>query len=146
MVEKASSSSTILLASLATSVPAMPIARPTSAFFSDGASLVPSPVMATTSLRSCSSSTILYLSSGRAPRGKAEGQRPHRPLSRTTNPVLARLPGLGSPGPCRAVVGQVARAVVQHPLGRALDQGHQLAAVLDDRRHPLALGGEVDLV
>ena len=34
-----------MLASLATSVPAMPIARPTSAFFSAGASLVPSPVI-----------------------------------------------------------------------------------------------------
>ena len=50
MVANESSSRTILLASLATSVPAMPIARPTSAFFSAGASLVPSPVMATTSL------------------------------------------------------------------------------------------------
>lgn len=36
-------------ASLATSVPAMPIAKPTSAFFSAGPSLVPSPVTATTS-------------------------------------------------------------------------------------------------
>ena len=35
-------------ASLATSVPAIPIANPTSAFFSAGASLVPSPVTATT--------------------------------------------------------------------------------------------------
>ena len=37
-------------ASLATSVPAMPMAKPTSASLSAGASLVPSPVTATTSL------------------------------------------------------------------------------------------------
>lgn len=35
-------------ASLATSVPAIPIAKPTSAFLSAGASFVPSPVTATT--------------------------------------------------------------------------------------------------
>ena len=66
MVLNASSSRTILLASFATSVPAMPIARPTSAFFSAGASLVPSPVMATTCFCSWSSFTMRYLSSGRA--------------------------------------------------------------------------------
>ncbi|KAH9529988.1 hypothetical protein DERF_003834 [Dermatophagoides farinae] len=37
-------------ASLATSVPAMPMAKPTSAIFNAGASFVPSPVTATTSL------------------------------------------------------------------------------------------------
>mmetsp|Transcript_797 Transcript_797/g.2170 ORF Transcript_797/g.2170 Transcript_797/m.2170 type:complete len:204 (-) Transcript_797:1212-1823(-) len=45
---KLSSSSTMSHASLAICVPEMPIAKPTSARLSAGASLVPSPVMATT--------------------------------------------------------------------------------------------------
>ena len=53
MVAKLSSSSVMPAASLLTSVPAMPIAMPTSAFFSAGASLTPSPVIATTSPRFC---------------------------------------------------------------------------------------------
>ena len=48
MVAKESSSITISLASLDTSVPAMPMAMPTSAFLMAGASLMPSPVTATT--------------------------------------------------------------------------------------------------
>mmetsp|Transcript_36044 Transcript_36044/g.85521 ORF Transcript_36044/g.85521 Transcript_36044/m.85521 type:complete len:229 (-) Transcript_36044:151-837(-) len=51
-------------ASFATSVPDMPIASPTSASFSAGASLVPSPVTATTSFWLCSSETRRCLSSG----------------------------------------------------------------------------------
>ena len=47
MVEKLSSVRIITAASLVTSVPVMPIAMPMSAFFSAGASLTPSPVMAT---------------------------------------------------------------------------------------------------
>ena len=50
MLVKLSSVRMMSEASLATSVPAMPMAKPTSAFFSAGASLVPSPVTATTSL------------------------------------------------------------------------------------------------
>lgn len=49
---------------LATSVPVMPIANPTSAFFSAGASFVPSPVTATTSPLSRRAVTSAYLSSG----------------------------------------------------------------------------------
>jgi hypothetical protein len=64
MVAKLSSSSTISAASLETSVPVIPIATPMSAFFSAGASLTPSPVMATISPRSCSAVTILNLCSG----------------------------------------------------------------------------------
>jgi len=45
---KLSSNKMIPAASLATSVPAIPMAKPTSAFFKAGASLVPSPVTATT--------------------------------------------------------------------------------------------------
>lgn len=47
---KLSSSKTISEAFLATSVPAIPIEKPTSAFLRAGASLVPSPVTATTPL------------------------------------------------------------------------------------------------
>ena len=48
MEEKLSSSRMMPDAYLATSVPAIPMAKPMSAFLSAGASLVPSPVMATT--------------------------------------------------------------------------------------------------
>lgn len=49
---------------LATSVPAIPIAKPTSAFFRAGASFVPSPVTATTYPLSFNPVTKAYLSSG----------------------------------------------------------------------------------
>ena len=51
-------------ASLATSVPVIPMAKPTSAFLRAGASLVPSPVTATTLFSSLSPVTNMYLSSG----------------------------------------------------------------------------------
>mmetsp|Transcript_51144 Transcript_51144/g.128402 ORF Transcript_51144/g.128402 Transcript_51144/m.128402 type:complete len:223 (-) Transcript_51144:2247-2915(-) len=51
-------------APLATSVPAMPIAVPMSAALSAGASLTPSPVMATTPPCRCSDRTMAILSSG----------------------------------------------------------------------------------
>src|ERR1035441_515024 len=54
----------ISAACLATSVPVIPIANPTSAFLSAGASFVPSPVTATTSPSSLSPVTNRYLSSG----------------------------------------------------------------------------------
>jgi hypothetical protein len=52
------------LASLATSVPAIPMATPISACFSAGASLTPSPVIATNSPRSWSAVTIFNFCSG----------------------------------------------------------------------------------
>ena len=61
---KLSSSRIMAAASLATYVPAIPMAKPTSAFFRAGASLVPSPVAATTSPLSFSPVTRAYLSSG----------------------------------------------------------------------------------
>mmetsp|Transcript_12307 Transcript_12307/g.35035 ORF Transcript_12307/g.35035 Transcript_12307/m.35035 type:complete len:205 (-) Transcript_12307:2124-2738(-) len=64
MDEKLSSKMTISAASFATSVPAIPIARPTSASFIAGASFVPSPVTDTTSPRAFRVLTSLYLSSG----------------------------------------------------------------------------------
>jgi hypothetical protein len=62
---KLSSSSIIAEASRATYVPVMPIANPTSAFFSAGASFVPSPVTATTLPNYLSPVTRAYLSYGR---------------------------------------------------------------------------------
>mmetsp|Transcript_4355 Transcript_4355/g.13564 ORF Transcript_4355/g.13564 Transcript_4355/m.13564 type:complete len:216 (+) Transcript_4355:417-1064(+) len=61
---KLSSRMTMSDASLATSVPVMPIDRPTSDTLSAGASLVPSPVTATTSPISLSADTSRYLSLG----------------------------------------------------------------------------------
>ena len=64
MVAKLSSARIILAASLATSVPVMPIATPMSAAFSAGASLTPSPVIATTLPSACSASTMRSLCAG----------------------------------------------------------------------------------
>jgi hypothetical protein len=61
---KLSSMMIISAACLAISVPVIPIAKPTSAFFKAGASLVPSPVTATTSPSYLSPVTKRYLSSG----------------------------------------------------------------------------------
>ena len=61
---KLSSIRVIEAASLATYVPEMPIANPTSAFLRAGASLVPSPVTATTFPLSLRPVTRQYLSSG----------------------------------------------------------------------------------
>ena len=60
---KLSSVSIMSLASLATSVPWIPMAKPTSAFLSAGPSLVPSPVTATTSLFGLSLEMIMCLTS-----------------------------------------------------------------------------------
>ena len=65
MLEKELSMIVISEASFATLVPS-PIERPTWAAFSAGASLVPSPVTATTSPQCCSISTRRFLSIGRA--------------------------------------------------------------------------------
>ena len=62
---KLSSTRIISAANYATSVPAIPIANPTSAFLIAGASFVPSPVTATTSPHYLSPVTNKYLSSGR---------------------------------------------------------------------------------
>lgn len=63
-LEKLSSNNIIPAASLATSVPAIPMAKPTSAFLRAGASFVPSPVTATTSPNYLSPVTNVNLSSG----------------------------------------------------------------------------------
>ena len=64
MVAKLSSASTMSAACLDTSVPVTPIAMPMSAALSAGASLTPSPVIATTAPRRCSACTIRSLCSG----------------------------------------------------------------------------------
>ncbi len=64
MVAKLSSRSTRLDASRATSVPPLPIATPMSARLSAGASLTPSPVIATNSPRRCSASTMRIFCAG----------------------------------------------------------------------------------
>ena len=64
IVAKLSSAKTIEAASLLTSVPVIPIATPTSAFFNAGASFTPSPVIATMCPNSCHSVTILILCAG----------------------------------------------------------------------------------
>ena len=64
MEEKLSSMRVIAAAYLATYVPAIPMANPTSAFLSAGASLVPSPVTATTFPFCLKPVTRAYLSSG----------------------------------------------------------------------------------
>ena len=61
---KLSSVSVMAAASLVTSVPVMPMATPMSAFLSAGASLTPSPVMATTWPCSCSAVTTRSLCAG----------------------------------------------------------------------------------
>ena len=64
MEAKLSSASTMSAACLDTSVPVMPIAIPMSADFKAGASLTPSPVIATTEPWLCSAFTIRSLCSG----------------------------------------------------------------------------------
>jgi hypothetical protein len=64
MEAKLSSSRMISQAPLATSVPVIPIAKPTSALVKAGASLVPSPVTATTPSESWIPMTRILLSSG----------------------------------------------------------------------------------
>lgn len=61
---KLSSNKIIPEAYLATYVPVIPIAKPISAFFRAGASLVPSPVIATTWCSFFSPVAIKYLSDG----------------------------------------------------------------------------------
>ena len=64
IVAKLSSERTISEAPLETSVPVIPIPIPISAVLSEGASLTPSPVMATTLPSFCHALTIRTLCSG----------------------------------------------------------------------------------
>gem|GEM_PF-2515883 len=100
-----SSASTMAPACLAASVPFMPMATPTSACFSAGASLTPSPVMATTSPLACSARTRRSLCSGLAranTRASATAWRmAASSISSSSGPVIALM---SSPMPsCRAM-------------------------------------------
>ena len=64
IVAKLSSAKIMVAASLETSVPVIPMAMPTSAFLSAGASFTPSPVMAVICPLFCHALTILILFSG----------------------------------------------------------------------------------
>ena len=64
MVAKLSSARIMSAASRETSVPVIPIAMPMSAALRAGASLTPSPVIATTSPLACSARTIASFCSG----------------------------------------------------------------------------------
>ena len=64
MVAKLSSASTMSATFLVTSVPVMPMPTPMSARLMEGASLTPSPVMATTMPRLFQASTMRVLCSG----------------------------------------------------------------------------------
>ena len=101
MVAKSSSVSTMSAAALATSVPARPIATPTSAALSAGASFTPSPVMATTSPCSCQASTMRILSSGET---RAYTEKPRTlstssssDMAASSRPVTTRPPSPRSP-------------------------------------------------
>jgi len=89
MDEKLSSRMTMSAASLETSVPAMPMARPTSDSFRAGASLVPSPVTATISPMPFSVRTRTSLSAGE------ERARTWRRGSRATSSASGRARKVG---------------------------------------------------
>ena len=96
IVAKLSSARTMSAACLATSVPATPIATPMSADLSAGASLTPSPVMATIAPPACRASTMRSLCSG-ATRAYTETSRtaalsPSSPSSSISGPVSALAP------------------------------------------------------
>ena len=87
--------STMSAAPRATSVPRTPMATPMSARWSAGASFTPSPVIATTSPRACSTSTIRSLCSGVDAREHAtrvsDGRRARRRASASSSaPVSTR--------------------------------------------------------
>ena len=101
-----SSSRMIAAASFAIAVPVLPIAMPTSALFSAGASLVPSPVTATTSPERFSARTSLSLSSGRA-RAMIFSLRPIRTASSSSSAAYSRpvriSPSPKPPSPARPI-------------------------------------------
>ncbi|MCY1547111.1 hypothetical protein D9M68_831450 [compost metagenome] len=96
MLAKLSSANTMSDASLAASVPFMPMATPTSARLSAGASLTPSPVMATTWPLFCNAWTRRSLCSGLARANTSTSmaiwRRVASSISATSAPVTAGLP------------------------------------------------------
>mmetsp|Transcript_1947 Transcript_1947/g.4590 ORF Transcript_1947/g.4590 Transcript_1947/m.4590 type:complete len:230 (-) Transcript_1947:1583-2272(-) len=86
MVAKLSSASTILAASLDTSVPVMPMATPMLAALRAGASLTPSPVMEDTCPMRWSDLTMRILFSGEA---RAKTLQPSTTLSRASSSMAS---------------------------------------------------------
>ena len=84
-------------ASLETSVPVMPMAMPILAVLSAGASLMPSPVMATMWPLRCSALTMLSLCSGSTRANtrtcSTMASSPASPIVRRSMPVTVRMPG-----------------------------------------------------
>ncbi len=110
MEAKLSSASTISLASFAASVPLPPMATPTSARFSAGASLTPSPVIAITEPSDCSASTSRSLCSGlvraKTLAARASAARRASSIASRSRPVTVRA---SSDRPsCRAMARAVA--------------------------------------
>ena len=109
MLAKLSSVSVIAAASRATSVPDRPIATPMSARRSAGASLTPSPVIATTWPRDCSASTIRSLCAG-----LTRAQTAMRSISRASAAASSwssSMPVTTRPSPSRPSSRAIASAV-----------------------------------
>ena len=137
MVAKLSSVTTILAALLATSVPVMPIATPTSARASAGASLTPSPVIATTSPRACSASTMRSFCAGctrakTAMRGSAS-RRSASPMRSSSRPSTARSPSRAMPS-LRAIARPVSLWSPVTITGRMPAARHSATATLTSSR------------
>ena len=120
MVAKLSSVRTMSAESLATSEPTIPIATPMSACLSAGASLTPSPVIATTSSRDCRASTMRSFCSA-VTRAKTwvrsiRSGRSSSPVASSSRPVTTT--GL-HPGPGQPDVGADGR-----PGGRVVAGDH----------------------
>jgi len=101
MVAKLSSMMTKRAALLATSVPARPIATPTSARASAGASLTPLPLIATTSPLACKASTMRDFCAGWT-RAKtaicgSASRSSASPMRSSVGPSTARSPGRAMP-------------------------------------------------
>ena len=97
MLAKLSSVSTMSAASFDTSVPVMPMATPMLAVLSAGASLMPSPVIATTWPLRCSASTMRSLCSGstraNTRTSSTTASSAASSMRRRSAPVTTRAPG-----------------------------------------------------
>uniref|UniRef100_A0A0S6Z131 Uncharacterized protein n=1 Tax=Mizugakiibacter sediminis TaxID=1475481 RepID=A0A0S6Z131_9GAMM len=107
---KSSSSSTRSAASRATSVPRRPIATPMCAAFSAGASLTPSPVIATTSPFAFSASTMRSFCSGmmraNTPHSRMRATSSKSSIRSNSSPVMVCVASMpASAAIARAVAG-----------------------------------------
>ena len=110
MDAKLSSVSVMVAASLATSVPEIPMAIPMSARLSAGASFTPSPVMATTSPPRLSAETIRSLCAGDT---RAKTEVPGRTCASASSLMRSRAtPVTAAPSPPKPSSRAMAAAVV----------------------------------